>query len=297
MNPYPNSSDSTNNLDSGSNSLRVRFRMVTHQSSHQFRARISTTCSSMTSLSSTPSLTHPHLMLDNTELNNQNESFYLYNQDVQSIPIKTEVKKHTLRTFKLTEDLKSNIKFDVSLKPSLSIRDDRLSASSSRYNSRQNLALNTSFPGSGFCSRSSSFDKSNVKRIEVDREEEIELPIRSSSSARGTLNDLPYRTNVPLNSSITFKIKNLNRCDDSNASFSSNKSSSRVHSPFTFIETVSTRRQTTSSPFFIDKARLIYFFFVCIKLLNYLKNSRPLLIFLNFYNPEPSIFKLNFFFF
>lgn len=266
-----NLNNSTNSDNSPNSSFRLRFRMITHQSTHhKFQARISTSTTTSSTLSTMSSMCHtstprlvPQLMLRNSPLSiglnqtnyslpSQNESFCIFNDNIEMIEAPVQVvpkKPATRRTFKLTDDLDSNIKFDVTLKPSLSIRDDCLSASKT----------STFCQSNSFSSRSSSCDvakKNNFKKsfnhLESFEGEQIELPIRSSSFAREE--EKTTTTSVPLNSSITFKIKNLNFCD------SEPEKSKSANSPFTFIETVSTRRRMSSSPYLFDKARYFNFF-------------------------------------
>jgi hypothetical protein len=362
-------SGSTSNINvTEGSSLRVRLRMIAHQSSC-VRARISSTGSSggssilvpnNTTTTSMRSSSVYHnknciilngssrpLLFDNKSTSNNNLSSVSHNlryqqrrlneqvlclydpkmsvsyqnlSQQQSIPIRIGInEKETgyTKTFRLTENLQSNIRFDVTLKPSMSIRDNRLDPSaaaaaaaaaaicfnsnSSKINfpnfSSHELAAHTTATTSSSMhdpySRSSSYDAVGggsgsgsggassgshgsdnnsgidlhvVKKIESAKattgsgnssshktqpldtsdhcvpgdededceEHQIDLPIDSTLCdsnfrvSREQVTQLPYRTNVPLNSSITFKIRNLNLHGGSGSSdsYSSKKQSS-----------------------------------------------------------------------
>jgi len=252
-------------------SLRVRFRMITHQSS-QIRARISSNSNLYASNHSLASknflinndnrLIVPRSSSSNTNLT-EYEALHLESYEATSdfITEKQSINhyKSTTQTFKLTDtiDNKSNIRFDVTLKPSYSIRNNRLNCSTSNLH------------------RSSSLDKHNFHDMveeenqSVQKYPQIEYPtcsINSMNSASSSRNSrqriqIPFPTNIPINSSITFKIRNINLNDNNvnntekssaTSSFAASNSNlnenPRFNSPFTFIETFSTRRRESISP-------------------------------------------------
>ena len=277
--------------------------------------------------------------------------------DEQQIPINIGLNctnkitsKSTTKTFRLTEDLRSNIRLDITLKPTLSIRNNRLDASESQTKlnetgSSENISgyqrsmscdrpdqavsLNTNNYRSN-CSSTNNLSnnaymevikKSNdIRQYKKQKEAEKQQISINNNNHRYSRQRvaIPYHTSIPINSSITFKIRNLslNNLDEENAgeeehlikinrskdstksetnsiygdynnqntptnplsrsnssigrsipinnSFTSsviNKSSansSRVASPFTFIETYSARRPISLSPITnLKKARLI----------------------------------------
>ena len=189
-------------------------------------------------------------------------------------------KSSTVKTFRLTENLQSNIRFDVTLKPSMSIRDNRLDPSllfNSNHKMTNPSMTNTecdALSRSSSCdiftppcelkvikkldTRSSSSCKvllnksENFENSEIEEEEEehqIDLPIDSTYRiSREKVTHLPYRTNIPLNSSITFKIRNLNLFGAGQSQSCPNASSKRHFentarsNPFAFIETYSARK-------------------------------------------------------
>jgi hypothetical protein len=251
-------------------SLRVRFRMITHQSS-QIRARISSNSNlyaSNHSLASKNFLINSdnRLIVPRSSSSNANlteyEALHLesYEETSDFITQKQSINhyKSTTQTFKLTDSLdnKSNIRFDVTLKPTYSIRDNRLNCSTNNLH------------------RSSSLDKHTFHEIvendnqNVQEYPQIEYPtcsinsINSTSSSRNSRQriQIPFPTNIPLNSSITFKIRNINLNENNNSEKNSATSSligssntnlnanSRFKSPFTYIETISTRRRESISP-------------------------------------------------
>lgn len=151
---------------SSSSSLRVRFRMITHQSSyHQVKARIS----SNTNLSHSPSSSSDSRCIYSSANNmltaaggsgvqldqhpTTGESLCLYDstskQNTQTTT--TQTTTTTVKTFRLTED--RNIRFDVTLKPTYRIRDNRLNAtcSNSATNSREGFDRSAAAAASGYC--------------------------------------------------------------------------------------------------------------------------------------------------
>jgi hypothetical protein len=325
--------------NSGNSQLRVRFRMITHQSSyHQFRARISSTTTAAAAavtqgggpnaayfqlqqpssaqavtpngLMMLPQLSPPAIYTNDPDVilpldthpaaaAPEAEACCVYDSvaaaAAAAIPPLDMDTKSNIKTFRLTKDLQSNIRFDVTLKPSLKIRDNRLNASSSATSSREGFnrlgqggaSSNQANQGGGNSSgglryhhqygqhgssnghqqqtasfRSSSCDvkrhhsrasggadSSCSVRLRIEREEnEVELPIRtlpppppmtttttttttttkSTYRSNDIINDLPYRANIPLNSSITFRIKsfNLSNSNNNGSPTNSNKSSS-----------------------------------------------------------------------
>jgi len=267
------SSDNCYELNPGS-SLRVRFRMITHQSSrhsnnhtnNNTNRRINSTTSSISTASSSvihsTSMSPANISPDSTippqappnhnkiflshqtyqqninetvsNYNNSNHSqspCIIYNKYInqnkqQNLQINitpnsqgslassssstsssSTTHRSTTRTFKLTENLKSNIRFDITLKPTLSIRDNRIDPSStSKSNSNFNIQNSN---GCNLTTRSTSCDTRNF-----NSNNEIELPIIKTSPT-SSHKSVPPSNHVPLNSSITFKIKNI-ELNDSN---------------------------------------------------------------------------------
>ena len=144
-------------------SFRFQVRVITHQSSRQ---KLKTTVSSKSStVSSYSSISNQYSSLkslkpdyDTCKHECKNQMQYLpcsstkktimYSSDESLsrsnnqnaltpviLPIRVDEKANS-RTFHLTENLRSNIKFDVTLKPSFCIRNDRLDAS---FQSNQSL--------------------------------------------------------------------------------------------------------------------------------------------------------------
>ena len=159
----------------------------------------------------------------------------------------------TTKTFRLTEDLRSNIRLDITLKPSLSIRDNRLDASA-RLNKLKQAAHGET--QSSLMHRSMSCDSTNTMAccaaslansdsnsnmtthscVDASRQPPpppvrhpqpsenklvnyYPLDVSETHSAAGSSccsprsrHDkvaVPYHTSIPINSSITFKIRNL----------------------------------------------------------------------------------------
>ena len=316
------SSDNCYELNPGS-SLRVRFRMITHQSSRHSNInnnvnnnnrRINSTTSSVSTASSSvihsTSMSPANISPDSTILppmpQNHNKIFLshqtyqqkinetvsnhnqhsqspciIYNKYInqnkqQNLQINitpnsqgscssstssssSTTHRSTTRTFKLTEDLKSNIRFDITLKPTLSIRDNRIDPScTSKSNSSFNINNSN---GCNLTTRSTSCDTRNSNN-------EIELPIKTSPTM--SHKSVPPSNHVPLNSSITFKIKNIELNDNNTSTNHSNndpinrtsskRNSNRYNSqsPFTFIETYSARRGISLSPNSINNERILY---------------------------------------
>jgi hypothetical protein len=323
------SADNCYELNPGS-SLRVRFRMITHQSSRHANnhainnnRRINSTTSSISTASSSvihsTSMSPANISPDSTipppapqnhnkiflshqsyqqkinetvsNYNNPNHSqspCIIYNKYInqnkqQNVHINinpnsqgsssssssstsssSTTHRSTTRTFKLTEDLKSNIRFDITLKPTLSIRDNRIDPSStSKSNSSFNIHNSN---GCNLTTRSTSCDTRNF-----NSNNEIELPIIKTSPT-SSHKSVPPSNHVPLNSSITFKIKNIelndnnmktnnnNNNTDQITRTSSKRNSNRYNSqsPFTFIETYSARRGISLSPNSINNERILY---------------------------------------
>ena len=152
----------------------------------------------------------------------------------------------TTKTFRLTEDLRSNIRLDITLKPTLSIRDDRLDATArlNRLKQMHNASSSSSLMQRSMSCEStntlglqlqpqhqlsSSSKRANFSCMEVIRSSSNRLESHSSSgySSRCCNTDapvlvhanetdvvstsVPYHTSIPLNSSITFKIRNFMR--------------------------------------------------------------------------------------
>jgi hypothetical protein len=347
----PKQNNITSRSCSSSNSnetVRVRLRMITHQSSC-VRARIS---SSTGPIASSASAIGPHVLnsgvrsasaayheqrivYPSATITNQNleyrcdqeKTLRFYKNSTMSvshqnmlsstdhcvIPIKIAQNKNTssdskfsnnssrnynciMKTFKLTENLQSNIRFDVTLKPSMSIRHNRLDPSSLLLNQNENHSgsnvnlvesINNSPRTSQMCSRSSSFDIVNnpyitkpvdlrvVKRladtssnlgkknnqevenkdIEEDQEEhEIDLPIDLASNyriSRERVSQLPYKTSIPLNSSITFKIRNLNLLSNSNSCSAINNQRSVTNNSGRFVSPSPIKNQKASFLFLL----------------------------------------------
>lgn len=335
----------------GPTSLRVRLRMIAHQSSC-VRARISSNpasgASNHSGLLNTPSILPPtsstrsssvfsastatqhhqqqftyeknkySISQQNLEIQRVNQTVCMYNtgnemyQSTQNLPQSSLVRVNrsgetmykNVKSFHLTENLQSNIRFDVTLKPSMSIRDNRLDPSMSDLtsagvgdvNNKQNVStvstdmdVNTmSSMAAPNYSRSTSYEnqsysmhipivKSNKSRDshqfetsqmvdEDDEQEEVEhqidLPIDTCSrmTREQRVTQLPYRTNIPLNSSITFKIRNLNLFGGGNVKSPQPQQTQSVadeesehdekysspSNPFKFIETYSARRSPTN---------------------------------------------------
>lgn len=197
----------------------------------------------------------------------------------KSIPINIGLTKPTIpacetvtnsnntKTFRLTEDLKSNIQFDITLKPTFSIRDDKLDASQSNLRS-SSCELNSSCSNFDLISEhetttnqpNNNNNKKIVNIIRNSRHKENETNnsnnkvYHHSSLIRLSINRLNGE-NSPRNKSHS----NLQDSDDlvNTASYTSssnqissnnNKIVKRVVSPFTYIETYSSRRQMSISP-------------------------------------------------
>lgn len=240
-------------------SLRVRFRMVTHQSSssyHQVKARIS----SNSNLSNQQQqLQHSPARSNSSNMcGEQQQQLCLYDSNQSeslSMQPGSTTSTTTVKTFRLTED--RNIRFDVTLKPTYRIRDNRLNATTtttpnSATNSRENFNCPSqqqqqqqqSIVTTSLCVRSSSCDQQqrrsnstreasgcvpNVRlRIRRDGQNLIELPINdqrkvttTKSASMNSCERAPQQQqlhsessstqplSIPLNSSITFRIRNI----------------------------------------------------------------------------------------
>lgn len=124
-------------------SFRFEVKVITHQSKQRLRA---TSASSNLSSSSTISNKYTksnflkiepkkenieysnYLRQDTLVKANSNDILNSKNLAPVILPIQTN-EKTNLKTFNLTDHLKSNIQFDVTLKPSFCIRNNRLDAS------------------------------------------------------------------------------------------------------------------------------------------------------------------------
>ncbi len=303
------SSDKCYELNPGS-SVRVRFRMITHQSHHhssgKHNRRIHSTASSSISTASSsvihspdaisPDLTAPLPVRYQKNYQKEMVSYcdnglvqhtpppapcIIYNKYVnqnnqQNMHINIgkasgngctsgrSSSSTTTRTFKLTEDLKSNIRFDITLKPSLSIRDNRIDPS------LQQTCSTASTSSNGSARSNHCFSNPNPPRstsCDMNRNakpnNQIELPINTCNNLKNGSNSNTGGNHVPLNSSITFKIKNIELNDsnemDSNKRIGANKRNYcryNSQSPFTFIETYSARRGISLSPNSINERNL-----------------------------------------
>ncbi len=227
----------------------------------------------------------------------------------------------TTKTFRLTEDLKSNIQFDITLKPTFSIRDDRLDASNSNLrssscelnsscsnfdaeptnndnhhhhhyistnkNNNNNTNTNTNRRVVSIINRSSRQQKEQL----VSHDQQInQIQIKSNNNENNQINN-NYNKVYHHSSMIRLSINRSNGSNSNsghnsprNIKSQSNINSSlaelsnthieenskiikRVVSPFTYIETYSTRRQMSISPNCPatktdSKQARVFFFFV-----------------------------------
>lgn len=226
---------------------------------------------STSSLSSFTTSKQPQVLEIKQNNKQLNQTVFFYNQQKRNshsidrdliepkcIPINIGLSKtnesptsSTTKTFRLTEDLKSNIQFDITLKPSFSIRDDKLDASNSNLRS-------SSCELSSSCSNFDTFDNETNcnKRVVsivrnaphkeqlVNRDQIINNQNKvyhHSSLIRLSINRTNNNksgANSPRNKSHT----NINNSEINE----NNKVSKRVLSPFTYIETYS--RQMSLSP-------------------------------------------------
>ena len=294
----------------GSNcsSLRVRFRMITRKSS-------AVQSSHYNSSGNMPAFTrgiaaesyslHPAFMRQNVrstveyrETKTVDKSFFYYNHSrahksqqrhqkssyAQAIPINIGVPacrqiEPTTKTFQLTEDLNSNIKFDVTLNPSLSIRDDRIDAS--------NRAVCDSYCEVFSSAPDSSFRKSPSANVDTSNDEESDY-YRQNCSARSSRHSFVtrYYQTMPSTHSSLIKLS-FNEPTSMRTSVKIHRGSNEARNaktPFTFIETYSTRRKMSLSPRFnnnsdlINKARnqpvtyLLTLIFFCLNFFKYLNN-------------------------
>jgi hypothetical protein len=204
----------------------------------------------------------------------------------------TSTTSSTTKTFRLTEDLKSNIHFDITLKPTFSIRDDRLDASNSNLRS-SSCELNSSCSNFEQLSENNNNNNNNnsnkkgvVSVIRNSRQKEQlachdskltnqnnkNKMYHHSSMIRLSINQCPSSNsssgvNSPRNKSHT----NLNHLEIPTTTTTNNTKIEennnilrRVVSPFTYIETYSTRRQMSMSPHtsIIEpkQARILFFY-------------------------------------
>lgn len=280
-------------------SMRVQFRMVTHKNATIRNANFMTSSVSQQNISpstyetssipftrnyvhdspgmsSTTSHQHHHFQgkqhhqrMQFTETNIQ-EKTVCYDTYTEAIPINIGTAPvPTTKTFQLTEDLKSNIKLDITLSPSMSLRDNRLDPS--RANSIRSAQLNMNCVKS---SESSTIPHSDF--YERKRQEFLQNEMKLARQSRGSrdMSSRYYQTMPDTHSSLirlTFSGRSgsskkilINGCCAEPAvaanSYSRNQSSpppvtqgsthsdSRMASPFTYIETSSSRRKMSMSP-------------------------------------------------
>ena len=263
----------------GSNcsSLRVRFRMITRKSSavqsshYNAPGHIPTFTRGLTRGIAAESYSlHPAFMRQNVrstieyrETKTVDKSFFYYNHSrahksqqrhqkssyAQAIPINigVPVSRHvepTTKTFQLTEDLNSSIKFDVTLNPSLSIRDDRLDAS--------NRAVCDSYCEVFSSAPDSSLRKSLSANADTSNDEESDY-YRQNGSARSSRHSFVtrYYQTMPSTHSSLIKLSFNEPTASLRTSVKIHRGSNEprdVKTPFTFIETYSTRWKMSLSP-------------------------------------------------
>ena len=246
-----NNTKSNSRIDS-CQSLRVNFRMVTQKSSaiQQQNNYKLTTSISQQNMQQQYHMPHKpkynfnrhndhypyarsnHRRMEYRETNIEQKTV-CYDTYEESIPINIGTAPlPTTKTFQLTEDLKSNIKLDITLKPNLSLRDNRLNCA-----------------------------KSNLDLKQIKNHEENDLKVARVSRQRDGMVTRYYQTMPDTTSSLirlTFNgdsgsnnkiyINSYRNTNETNNSRSSPPVKDRMTSPFTYIETYSTRRKASLSP-------------------------------------------------
>lgn len=238
-------------------SLRVNFRMVTQQSSATQNNYKLTTSMSQQNMRQSVQCHMPHERHNTQKYNfnrhndhypyarrnhhrmeyremNIEEKTVCYDTYEESIPINIGTAPlPTTKTFQLTEDLKSNIKLDITLKPNLSLRDNRLNGAKSNLDLKQ--------------IKNSEENDLKVARVSRQRDGMVTryyqtMPDTASSLIRLTFNGEPgSNKKIYINS---YRSSN----ESNNNSRSSPPVKDRMTSPFTYIETFSTRRKASLSP-------------------------------------------------
>jgi hypothetical protein len=170
----------------------------------------------------------------------QNENIIIDNELSSSSSTLSTTQSEILKRFNLTQQKKTpNIRFDVTLKPNLSIRGDRIKASKIEHHHTFNSGhcYNTSVTTTTTTTTTTS-DENKKKDDNDDKTAYFSLPVHVRSRNRDS--QIPVTRH--------------------------NSDLSRVHSPFTYIETYSIKRRSSLSPksLFVKKARrpnqkLIYY--------------------------------------
>lgn len=220
--------NNNNNDDNDDDSLKLKFKMITKKSKKE---RISIFQCENFIIDAPTSYSH------STHQQQQQQQRYTSNSE-RSI----STKRFNL-TYKPKETIPQPfINFDVTLKPNLSIRGDKLKATRSK--SPQHHTFNL-----GHCY--------NYQQQQQQHQQQFSANESSSKS----FYSLPYHVRT-----------RTNRCNqETNANLARNNNSvinrSTTTSPFTFIETLSVKRRYSLSPqIFLKKARTNNFPFPLIKL-------------------------------
>jgi hypothetical protein len=196
----------------------------------------------------------------------------------------------TIKTFKLTDDLKSNIRLDITLKPMFSIRDDRLDATKQTHlaapdtsNAYKSIGLTPTRSASCELGLRQAYSERNINiEMNQNKQDEIHLPINikrsnsSSSSGDGGgvisvsernptyINDHSSKSDnqiiISLNSPNQTKDESIKTTTATNKNIS-DLTQQKVISPFTFIETYSARRYETLPPQTLTKEARVFFSF------------------------------------
>jgi hypothetical protein len=172
----------------------------------------------------------------------QNENIIIDNELSSSSSTLSTTQSEILKRFNLTQQKKTpNIRFDVTLKPNLSIRGDRIKASKIEHHHTLNSGncYNTSVTTTTITS-----DENKKKDDNDDKTAYFSLPVHVRSRNRDS--QIPVTRH--------------------------NSDLSRVHSPFTYIETYSIKRRSSLSPksLFVNKKarrpnqKIIYYILIYI---------------------------------
>ena len=199
------------------------------------------------------------------------------NRNPQVLPINygKSTTNSTTKTFRLTDDPKSSIQLDIKLKPSFDIRDNRLDPSGSRADDSLNMHRSSScdiqsnridylYPHNQNEEQNKLPQKNFDFRIDQNKMFEFKikpiLNMEKSDCSNSTTNSSLLRLSV--NKSIDDDARG-DEAERSSSSYLLNNKSSTCSSPFTFIETYSTRRRNSSlnNHYDSNKARILILFY------------------------------------